>query len=80
MCILGLSGYLKLSKREIWCPQHILNGEIPLGSKFIYSGYIPTEWMKRDKYLMNTLLVARKKTHKGVGDRLNFVKSLMCLW
>lgn len=36
--------------------------------------------MKTDKYLMNTLLVARKKTHKGVGDRLNFVKSLMCLW
>lgn len=27
----------------------------------MYFGYIPQEWLKRDKYLMNILLVAGKK-------------------
>ncbi|XP_062911188.1 uncharacterized protein LOC134350161 isoform X1 [Mobula hypostoma] len=42
--------------------QDIFKYEIPLESKTIYFGYIPQEWLKRDKYLMKVLLVAGKKT------------------
>lgn len=42
--------------------QDIFKCEIPLESKTIFFGYIPQEWWKGDKYLMNILLVAGKKT------------------
>ena len=42
--------------------QDIFKCELPFASKTIYFGYIPQDWSKGDKLLMNALLVAGKKT------------------
>jgi len=40
----------------------IFKCEIPLESKTMFFGHIPEEWPKRDKHLINILLVACKKS------------------
>uniref|UniRef100_A0A3Q2X1G0 Reverse transcriptase zinc-binding domain-containing protein n=1 Tax=Haplochromis burtoni TaxID=8153 RepID=A0A3Q2X1G0_HAPBU len=42
--------------------QDIFKCEIPLESKTMFFGYIPQEWPKYDKHLVNILLVACKKS------------------
>lgn len=41
--------------------QYIFKCEIPLESKTMFFGHVPQEWPKRDKHLVNILLVACKK-------------------
>ena len=41
--------------------QDIFRCHVPLESKTLFFGLMPQEWLKRDKYLLNILLVAGKK-------------------